>query len=400
MEGEIVLNIQSNKALFNLFSILLAFFTLTNVSNKVLNIIGISSILVILLISSLILIFIYLRTNRVRKNSLKTLVIYTLLMVIFGIGILSNFNMRGIVVLSQLILLLNFFFLFSKLNYDRDSIDVVIISCVLTIYLIIFYGGLAIEGINVGFYKSIYQNPNTLGITSLLFSWLSWILYKIYNKKIYMIYSLMYVFIIYMSGNRSSIMIVSLVIFNLIIFRFISKNRLRWNLYYILIITSILSITYISPLLGNYSFFTKLNLFVFELTGKNLLSGRNFIWQESIHLISQRPLLGYGTGTLLSNISNINFSAHNLYIQVAIQNGIIGLSLFLILLWGIWNALYYKKSDSIIRLSACFFVGILVQNMFEVTLTQNNVSFAIIQWFIISVGVSRVSGKFLNRTIP
>lgn len=393
MDGDVVLDIQSKKAVFNLFSILLAFFTLNNVSNNVLRIIGISSILIILLISSLILIFIYLRTNHISKKSMKTVVIYILLMATFGMGILSNINMRGIIVLSQLILLLNFFFLFSKLNYDRDSINVFIISCVLTIYLIIFYGGFALEGFNVGFYKSIYQNPNTLGIISLLFSWLSWILYKIYNKKIYMIFSLLYVFIIYMSGTRSSLIVVLLVIFNLMIFRFISKNRLRWNLFYISIITTILSITYIYPSLGNYSFFFELNQSVFRLTGKNFFSGRNFIWQESIYLISQRPFFGYGTGTLLSNISDINISAHNLYIQVAIQNGIIGLSLLLILLWGIWNALYHHKSDSIIRLSACFFIGILVQNMFEVTLTQNNLSFAIIQWFIISVGVSRVRAR-------
>lgn len=393
-----MLSIKSKKILFNLFSLLLAFYTLNNVSNNALHILGLSSILFILLTSSLILMFIYLRTNYISKNSMKTVVIYILLIVVFGMGILSSINTRGIVVLSQLIMLLNFFFLFSKLNYDKDSINAFIISSVLIIYLLIFYGGLALEGFNVGFYKSIYQNSNTLGIVSLLFSWLSWILYKIYNKKIYMLYSLMYVFIIYMSGTRSSLMIILLVIFNLMIFRFISKNRLRWNLFYISVIATILSITYIYPSIGNYSFFTELNLYVFKLTGKSLLSGRNFIWQESIYLILQRPLFGYGTGTLLSDISGINISAHNLYIQVAIQNGIIGLSLLLILFWGIWNLLYHNKRDEIIRLSACFFVGILVQNMFEITLTQNNLSFAIIQWFIISVGVSRVSGKFLNRT--
>lgn len=393
-----MLSNKSEKKLFNLFSLLLAFYTLNNVSNKILHLIGFSSILIILSISNLILLFVFLKKSQIKRKNVKVLCFYLFLLVIFGLGILENINVRGIIVLSQLILLLNFFFLFSKINYAIGSINANIISFVLTLYLIIFYGGLFLEGFNGSFYKSIYQNPNTLGIVSLLFSWLSWILYKIYNKKIYMIYSLMYVFVIFMSGTRSSLVIVLLVVGNLMIFPIITKNRIRWNLYYIFMITIILSITYIYPTLSNYSFFNEVNLHVFSLTGKNLLSGRNFIWQESIFLISQRPLFGYGTGTLLSSISDINISAHNLYVQIAIQNGIIGLSLLLILLWGIWNTFYRNNSDSIVKLSACFFIGILVQNMFEVTLTQNNLSFAIVQWFIISVGLSRSNMRYLERT--
>lgn len=391
--GDKVLSKKSNKALFNLFSILLGFFTLTNVSNQLLHYLGLGSILMILIISSVELIVLYGRKNQVEKSGIHFLILYVLLILILSIGLLSNINSRGLTVLAEVILLLNFYLLFSRLSYDKNRIDPTVITVVLTIYLMIFYAGLFQSDWTSHLYRSIYLNPNTLGIISLLFSWLAWILYKIFNKKIYLIYSLLFIFILYRSSTRSSLFIVFFVLFNLVIYKFIATSRLRWNTYFAVIIVAILFVTYLYPSLGNYAFFSDLNGYAINLTGKNILSGRNLIWQEAIYLISEKPVFGYGTGTLLANISDINVSAHNLYLQISIQNGILGLSMFLILLLTIWDTLFQKVDDSLVKLSACFFIGILVQNLFEVTLTQNNIGFAIIQWFIISIGVSRVRSK-------
>lgn len=55
----------------------------------------------------------------------------------------------------------------------------------------------------------------------------------------------------------------------------------------------------------------------------------------------------------------------------------------------IWNLFYINKDDKVVKFCACFFIGTLYQNVFEVTLLQNNMSIAIMQWFIIAVGVSK-----------
>lgn len=385
-----MLSTKSNKALFNLFSILLGFFTLTNVSNRFLYYLGLGSILMILIISSFELIVLYQRKSRVPKTGLHFLILYVLLIVILGIGLLSHINSRGLTVLAEIILLLNFYLFYSRLSYEKSRINPLAITVVLTVFLMIFYVGLFRTGWTSHLYRSIYLNPNSLGVISLLFSWLSWLLYKIFNKKIYLIYSLLFVFILYQSNTRSSLFIVFFVLFNLVLYKNIAKSRLRWNLYFAGVIVAILFVTYVYPSFGNYAFFDEFNQHAVNLTGKNILSGRNLIWQEAIYLISKRPFLGYGTGTLLANISEINVSAHNLYLQITLQNGVLGLSLFLVLLLKIWDTLFQKKDDELVKLSACFFIGILIQNLFEVTLTQNNLGFAIIQWFIIAVGVSRV----------
>ena len=107
--------------------------------------------------------------------------------------------------------------------------------------------------------------------------------------------------------------------------------------------------------------------------------------------------MGYGTGTTLSSLNGITLSAHNLYIQIMIQNGLIGIFLFLSIIIAIWNILYYGKEDRIVKLCSSFLLGTLAINMFEVTFLQNNLSVMIMQWFFISVGVSRALNK--SKTI-
>lgn len=79
--------------------------------------------------------------------------------------------------------------------------------------------------------------------------------------------------------------------------------------------------------------------------GKSLQSGdlnyREVIWQHSINVWSENPILGNGTGSLAAvlNPYHVEFAwAHNAYVQILTENGLIGLFIYLMM---IGSLLYY-----------------------------------------------------------
>ena len=63
--------------------------------------------------------------------------------------------------------------------------------------------------------------------------------------------------------------------------------------------------------------------------GAGDIGGRVALWRESIAIFSNHPLLGLGSGTLFSTIGS---AAHNTFISVATETGLIGFVLFFTIL--------------------------------------------------------------------
>ena len=73
---------------------------------------------------------------------------------------------------------------------------------------------------------------------------------------------------------------------------------------------------------------------------------RVMMWQAALGMIRDRPLLGHGLGTFMSNYlaywvggERAPRYAHNCYLQVAAETGIVGLAAFLWVLWAIGMAI-------------------------------------------------------------
>jgi len=92
-------------------------------------------------------------------------------------------------------------------------------------------------------------------------------------------------------------------------------------------------------ILGN---FANLSNIVDRLTYKGNLreytTNRIYLWEVALQAILEKPIFGYGGAThvhsyVLSKISGINLSVHNMYLQFLLEYGLIGLFLFLILIY-------------------------------------------------------------------
>lgn len=139
-----------------------------------------------------------------------------------------------------------------------------------------------------------------------------------------------------------------------------------------------------------------LNVVVVGLLGRDLsFTGRDVIWRELIAIGKQHPILGSGFGSFwIQPILGVN-QAHNGYLNIFLQLGILGLTLtgfYIIDAFGkLWQG---HIDDAAYRLS--LFSVVLVQNISEASLLQANSSVWIV-FLLVSLTVQDTSNKYTNE---
>jgi len=170
----------------------------------------------------------------------------------------------------------------------------------------------------------------------------------------------------------------------------LTKNKTRFRAGLLTVFSFIAAIIYLYMSLSQFGVSAYLNRMVYDYTGETMVSGRGVLWASLVDVIRERWLVGHGAGALPKDFLAVSLSAHNFYLQTALQVGLMGLLPFLALVWSIWEVLWHGRHAPVVRLSGTFMVGVLVEQTFEVYLTQTNVAIGVAQWVIIAVGVSNV----------
>lgn len=349
---------------------LMIYFSTFNTTSISLKPIGLASISFVLLGSVYLLFFYLLLQKKISKIQLFVFIAAIPFISLLFIGLFNNPSSRGLIALFQFVTVIGFFLFTSLIQWDEKKIKLAR-RISITLFLIIL--------------------PITADL-SLIGAYIAFALFFILLKRksffTNLILSLISIVMIYLTEARAVFILLLAAAVTYLFWNKISKTKYRFILFFTVIMAAIMSFIFIYPNLIYWSNFYVINDFVRTYTGGNLMSGRNTIWLTLLELISQKPLLGYGTGVLVGDITEFALSAHNLYLQTTIQNGYIGLSFLIILFFVIWLQLFKSKNEHSTRLSAAFFIGILVYQSFEVVLTQNKMDTALMQWLIISVGLS------------
>ncbi len=113
-----------------------------------------------------------------------------------------------------------------------------------------------------------------------------------------------------------------------------------------------------------------------RFTGRSALSGREILWPILAEKIMETPILGHGPGVLPRDVFNTNLSAHNLFLQIALQSGFVGLTLLSLILWTLWSGLTHSKFAIVV------FVIAVLDSSLEVFLLQNLLSAGLPVWMI------------------
>lgn len=121
---------------------------------------------------------------------------------------------------------------------------------------------------------------------------------------------------------------------------------------------------------------------VTDLLGKDLtLSGRTLIWQHALALVEQRPIWGYGAASIWGSPLGIvdtfaNYRpphSHNLYIEMTLKYGLVGVVLMLACLLSIFRELINTPHNkSVGALLFLLFIAHLIRSPFEVVLFRDN----------------------------
>lgn len=221
-------------------------------------------------------------------------------------------------------------------------------------------------------YSFIYKNANSFSIA--LFSTMAVFLVTSNSSKVKenIFWIGLSIFVIVLTGTRSTLLAFFPMILIFLFQKYdISLVRMKKTILTFILLVSFGFIYFYSQLYGT-DLGAAINASVRELTGKNFYSGRQVIWSSIINTDSiWEVIFGHGSSMKVSELIELDLSAHNSFVQIYFQNGLIGLSLILLLFYLVLDRAT-KSSNPLNRVFAFpLIIGFTIVANFEVFIFQN-----------------------------
>lgn len=334
------------------------------------------------------LLYLWCTSKKIIKN--KSLLISIMILVaIYFISFVRNITLISIRNICSLFMTLVVLLGFSNVTITdiNEKYQRYIVGIQLCIIFLPMFLGIGYSSVDGG-YKSIYTTTTFLGLFSSMSIELSIFFFSLYKKKIWIAYGLLWSYLVLKSKVRTA-MIGILLSFVLILMLIQFKNTIyknnilmlaKWGIYLMLVFVVI-----IYPNFDMFWFYPMIENFVYNVTGKMFFTGRNTIWKYALESIGTKPLFGYGLDYSESFYDVYGFSVHNSYLNILLQNGIIGLVTIFLLINSSINGIKYKYdfNKSIIFI---FTMTNLLMCASEVMLLQGQIILQIIIWSLIGIG--------------
>lgn len=302
---------------------------------------------------------------------------------------LVNHNFDKDRTLAVLLLTIIYVLVVIRINWTSNYIRA--FSHVASLIIISFFLYWITQDLPTYKYKGIFNNPNNTAtfLFLLLFFQVIGMKYSGLIVKIYLLTSiLLNSILIYATTSRGIYITVIVILGSWLILKF-SKKMFSYLFFVIMIFNFVFVGTYVY--LSQTKYAQNLTEWSLNYLKKPFFSGREKIWGDVFNYGMESPLIGHEVGIKPKEyLADFPYDhAHNQYLQIFVESGIIGLGSFLIVLYVIWKT-YQKNLDSnMVQWSACFFLGILFYQNMELSLFLDFPSYVYLQWFIIGIGVSK-----------
>ena len=325
-----------------------------------------------------------------KNTGVINILFYTLITWFIIIGFIIDPQFDCIVRIIQIIGCFLSFNLGTSQYWNKKTISLVQkVLTVIAVSVIIHWG---MEGFPLAAYSFIYPNPNIFGSQMLV--WLFFILMGETNLTKAIFFIVFGFVMLYVSSARSAILAFCLY---LMVYSFLNHDLKKngpfqlntiskWNSIFILFLFSMIAFIFIYVKLLNTDFGNILQDVSREYSGKNFYSGRHIIWENLILLISEKPFTGFGLAAQPSDYMNLTLSSHNVFLQTALQSGIVGLLLLLLIVKRIYTNCLYHSDSKFALYSIAIIYGMIVHESFEITLTQNLSAQGLQFWFLFGLG--------------
>ena len=146
--------------------------------------------------------------------------------------------------------------------------------------------------------------------------------------------AILVIYSVFATASRGGILtLVFTSIFTLILFS--NRNFKRSILVVFVLIFSVLALFYSNLIDFNFIYERFFGKYVTDIS--SLTAGRTDWWKAAFEAFKQKPILGYGGSQFASKWINFNIYGlgavmHNLYLEILIQYGIVGLTVFLLII--------------------------------------------------------------------
>lgn len=327
-------------------------------------------------------------SNKIGRDVIRIMISSSILIMLMVIGLLQINTSHSFTAIIAVVCIICF--LISN-SFFLDSIQPLFIeigSCAVILkYFIYTYKGINLGNTIPGIicfvicmfaitialdqYMKDKKNPSLIGVISII---------VLYTVSLY---------ITWKSGSRTSTFTLLIIVMQFVFFELFFKNKRIYSAMFWIIIMGIFLGTVLYINIHSFSWYNTINDYSIDVFGKNLDSSRPYLWGSSLKSLKWwQWLLGAGTGKLPAIERYSESSFHNSYIQLLMQNGLVGLSCLIYILWCLWRDISKAADYPIVRFVLACYVGILIYNCFECTLLQNKAFLGLFEWMIIGIGVN------------
>ncbi|WP_139315281.1 O-antigen ligase family protein [Mongoliimonas terrestris] len=184
-------------------------------------------------------------------------------------------------------------------------------------------------------------------------------------------------------SHRSFIAITTLCILTTLAFRMgiFRANKKLFVLVFVALMFYNWFLVYFLANIQTSSLFTYVNDLSDHYFGRRFTSGREELWFFILYALRDKMWLGLGSGTLASDFINTDLSAHNSFLQVMLQMGLVGVALVVSSLVIVGFRVISTPHWALPALGVGYIVVVVLHSSFEVVLTQNNFPIAVLIWF-------------------
>lgn len=365
----------------SMFKIYLLFF---GISSLLYNVETLQNVGFITLILSILFMFVW-YINKKNKNidcRSQLYVFIILLLMWFVFEMTRHVSLRSIEVLFCCIISILVLQTFKSIkSIPIHTIKKFVILELLFIFIPILSNS-AYNPIDNGFH-SFFSTTTFLGIFSCIQLELCLLFYTLTKRKSWILLAVLFSLLVYLSKVRTAYIGVLLIV----IIYICRDNMLQWkNIVYIIakwiFISSIIVLIVVYPILQTFPWFDTLETFVYNYTGKILMSGRQDAWLEGFEYITQQPIIGHGLDTL-----SFDISVHNSYLQHLLECGTLGIVLLFLVLNSILNTMI-SNHNSISKLLFFYTLINMLMATNEVMLLHGQMILQILIWSIMGLGLN------------
>ena len=242
------------------------------------------------------------------------------------------------------------------------------------------------EGMPFSNYMCFWDNANVFSF--VVFCWAAVLLVNFNRASIpFLAISVLLIFV--SSARTTALAFAVLVLMWLYLRGKVLDVRMKRRIRILFVVVCVLIALFMIFYIATYN--TSLGVYLDELSRqylhKGFYSGRQRLWGGIFQAINESPFFGQGLSALPADFLDTGLSSHNLYLQVLLQSGYVGLFLLIVLLWLIMERLMSQPMDNNVALSIAMIVAVVIQETFEVCLLQNHLMVGLMMWMIIGVGI-------------